>query len=132
MTAGCPNRQRRGDSGVHDGRGSLGVSAVELVADRSQLAAFEFGHAQAAPAFGRADQSLAACYLALLVSVPQAICLPQKLRSPDGALVLTTSMIALYRYGYLGVVFGWAIAAILLVGLVAWAYIARLTQRCDW
>jgi hypothetical protein len=45
-----------------------------------------------------------------------------------GALVLTASMIALYRYGCLGVVFGWAIAAILLVGLVAWAYIARLTK----
>jgi hypothetical protein len=45
-----------------------------------------------------------------------------------GTLVLTASLIALYRYGYLGVVFGWAIAAILLVGLVAWAYIARLTK----
>ena len=42
--------------------------------------------------------------------------------------MLTASLIALYRYGYLGVVFGWAIAAILLVGLVAWAYIARLIK----
>jgi hypothetical protein len=32
------------------------VSAIELAADRGQLAAFEFGHAQATPAFGRADQ----------------------------------------------------------------------------
>ena len=45
-----------------------------------------------------------------------------------GTLVVTASLIALYRSGYLGVVFGWAIAAILLVGLVAWAYIARLTK----
>jgi hypothetical protein len=45
-----------------------------------------------------------------------------------GTLVLGASLIALYRYGYLGVVFGWAIAAILLVGLVAWAYIARLIK----
>ena len=32
------------------------MSAIELAADRGQLAAFEFGHAQATPAFGRADQ----------------------------------------------------------------------------
>jgi hypothetical protein len=32
------------------------VSAVELVANSDQLSAFEFGHAQAAPAFSRADQ----------------------------------------------------------------------------
>jgi hypothetical protein len=39
---------------VH-GEGSLfGVSAIKFVA---QLSTFEFGHAQAAPAFGRADQS---------------------------------------------------------------------------
>ena len=45
-----------------------------------------------------------------------------------GTLVLGASLIALYQYGYLGVVFGWAIAAILPVGLVAWGYIARLTK----
>jgi len=32
------------------------VRAIELVTNSDQLAAFEFGHAQAAPAFGRADQ----------------------------------------------------------------------------
>jgi hypothetical protein len=32
------------------------VSAIELVADRGQLSAFEFRHAQTTPAFGRADQ----------------------------------------------------------------------------
>src|SRR5262249_44993781 len=30
--------------------------AIELAADRGQLAAFEFDHAQATPAFSRADQ----------------------------------------------------------------------------
>jgi len=33
------------------------VSAIELVANSGQLPAFEFAHAQAAPAFSRSDQS---------------------------------------------------------------------------
>ena len=33
------------------------MSAVELVTNGDQLAALEFGHAQAAPAFSRSDQS---------------------------------------------------------------------------
>jgi transcriptional regulator with XRE-family HTH domain len=38
--------------------GSLfGVSAIKLVSIGDQLSTFEFGHAQAAPAFGRAGQS---------------------------------------------------------------------------
>ena len=32
------------------------MRAIELVTNSDQLAAFEFGRAQAAPAFGRADQ----------------------------------------------------------------------------
>ena len=32
------------------------MSAIELVADGSQLATFEFGHAQAAPALGPSDE----------------------------------------------------------------------------
>jgi hypothetical protein len=44
---------------------------------------------------------------------------------PTGMLVLAASVITLYQYGYLGVVFGWTIAAIVLVGLVVWAHIAR-------
>src|SRR5262249_60779801 len=38
------------------GCSSFDVRAIELVTNSNQLAAFEFGHAQAAPAFGRADQ----------------------------------------------------------------------------
>jgi hypothetical protein len=42
---------------VHGGGSLFGVSAIKLVAIGDQLSTFEFGHAQAAPAFGRADQS---------------------------------------------------------------------------
>jgi hypothetical protein len=47
---------------------------------------------------------------------------------PTGMLVLAASVITLYQYGYLGVVFGWTIAAILLAGLVVWAHIARVIR----
>jgi len=38
---------------VHGGGSLFGVSAIKLVAIGDQLSTFEFGHAQAAPAFGR-------------------------------------------------------------------------------
>ena len=55
-------------------------------------------------------------------------CIIEHGRVLTATLALAASLIALYRYGYLGVVFGWAIAAILLVGLVAWTLIARLMK----
>jgi hypothetical protein len=42
---------------VHGGGSLFGVSAIKRVAIGDQLSTFELGHAQAAPAFGRADQS---------------------------------------------------------------------------